>query len=387
MLAGASLRAEAAARRAAFRAEIEHKAALRRLADETARAAREARAAAESTAAAERAEAARTARAARRAGESVAAAERAAAADAEIAAAAASLDEIAAAEIASGAPEVLVRQVTLVLLGHRFGTEAAAAALSTLPEASVLARAQLAPLIAAEALPLALTAECFRLVLKLAVRGGAVRRRRRDLIAVAAAAFRVPVEDLLAARKQNAVVRPHECGLAVQELHAVILSGDRAGARRPRPYDDASRRLAGGADHRGGRHRWRRRPGGLGGGAGGAAAGGLAGAGAAMSASATAGGPSTGPVKRFRPSNGTGLDFFYAAWCARCWREADPASEHECSILTRTLVYSVEDPEYPDEWRYAEGSVPVCTAFADLAGDRPHERCPDTPDLFAGVAA
>lgn len=76
-------------------------------------------------------------------------------------------------------------------------------------------------------------------------------------------------------------------------------------------------------------------------------------------------------AKLFRPSNATGGDIFCAEFCDRC--EKDRRRDRPCKILTRTLIYSVDDPEYPREWIYGEDGSPLCMAFV-LRGSVPRKR-------------
>lgn len=89
-------------------------------------------------------------------------------------------------------------------------------------------------------------------------------------------------------------------------------------------------------------------------------------------------------IKLFRPCNGTHGDAFTSAWCGRCerdrkWREdeVDP-----CEILGRTLMYDIEHPDYPQEWRYEQDGNAVCTAFVEEGSDTPRQRCEHTSDMF-----
>lgn len=67
------------------------------------------------------------------------------------------------------------------------------------------------------------------------------------------------------------------------------------------------------------------------------------------------------PIKKYRPSNGTEGDGFQAEWCYRCTKDNHHTEEY-CPILGNTMAFEVEDPEYPEEWRYTEDGH-VCTAF------------------------
>ncbi len=75
--------------------------------------------------------------------------------------------------------------------------------------------------------------------------------------------------------------------------------------------------------------------------------------------------------RAYRPSNGTEGIGFYENWCGLCvadipFREGD--CENGCRILANTLVYDLDDPEYPDEWVYDADGNPCCTAFREEAG-------------------
>lgn len=72
-----------------------------------------------------------------------------------------------------------------------------------------------------------------------------------------------------------------------------------------------------------------------------------------------------GKAERWRPSNGTGGDIFYSRWCEHCERERYPDSK-PCGILTKTLIYRMDDKKYPKQWvRDDEG--PKCLAFRERA--------------------
>lgn len=65
--------------------------------------------------------------------------------------------------------------------------------------------------------------------------------------------------------------------------------------------------------------------------------------------------------RKYRPSNGTEGEMFMERFCYQCVHEEYGESEL-CDILTRTMIYDVEDDKYPDEWVYGDDG-PVCTAF------------------------
>lgn len=98
--------------------------------------------------------------------------------------------------------------------------------------------------------------------------------------------------------------------------------------------------------------------------------------------------------EKYRPSNGTEGDFFFAGWCTKCARDKhlreDTAFEDTfeggdddlCEILGRTFVYNVEDSEYPKEWQYGKDGQPCCTAFIPKGEPIPVPRCTLTVDMF-----
>lgn len=65
--------------------------------------------------------------------------------------------------------------------------------------------------------------------------------------------------------------------------------------------------------------------------------------------------------KPFRPSNGTGGDIFRSYWCDEC--EKDRYESKPCGIFTRSLIFSVDEKQYPKEWNYDDDGNPQCTAF------------------------
>ena len=67
--------------------------------------------------------------------------------------------------------------------------------------------------------------------------------------------------------------------------------------------------------------------------------------------------------KRYQPSNGSEGDWFTEEFCWQCAHcDPDPEGEKQCEILMRTLIYSVSDDKYPEEWVYDENKEPTCTA-------------------------
>lgn len=73
----------------------------------------------------------------------------------------------------------------------------------------------------------------------------------------------------------------------------------------------------------------------------------------------------------YRPSNGTEGEIFMAQWCDRCTinlnYRGDPDNEEPCQIMGDTMIYNVDDPQYPKEWILSPDSgQPRCTAYRDV---------------------
>lgn len=62
----------------------------------------------------------------------------------------------------------------------------------------------------------------------------------------------------------------------------------------------------------------------------------------------------------YRPPNGTEGMMFTGRWCDNCRRDINM----NCPIVADTMVFDIDDPEYPTEWRYCL-DVPVCIKFID----------------------
>lgn len=86
--------------------------------------------------------------------------------------------------------------------------------------------------------------------------------------------------------------------------------------------------------------------------------------------------------KPYRPSNGTEGEMFCEQFCYLC--RYDQYEDDPCDILTRSLICSVGDADYPEEWLYDRNGRPTCTAFHDVMSAEPAagDRCPLTMDLF-----
>lgn len=70
--------------------------------------------------------------------------------------------------------------------------------------------------------------------------------------------------------------------------------------------------------------------------------------------------------KAYRPSNGFEGDLFMSDWCAKCQRDRAHREDDMadgCSIITSTMAYAIDAPEYPVEWQQDDAGRPSCTAF------------------------
>ena len=70
-------------------------------------------------------------------------------------------------------------------------------------------------------------------------------------------------------------------------------------------------------------------------------------------------------MSKYRPSNGSEGMWFMGLFCDRCAHNdyQDDGSGKSCEIFCNTMVYDVEDTEYPEEWQETHGSMPTCTKF------------------------
>ena len=71
--------------------------------------------------------------------------------------------------------------------------------------------------------------------------------------------------------------------------------------------------------------------------------------------------------QKYRPSNGSEGMAFQEKFCESCIHEkfihtaAD--GDKQCDILSRSMIYDVEDFDYPEEWIYDRHDRPTCTKF------------------------
>ena len=74
-------------------------------------------------------------------------------------------------------------------------------------------------------------------------------------------------------------------------------------------------------------------------------------------------------MRKYIPSNGTEGEIFMDKFCDRCFYDHN----ENCEIIVGTMVYDLEDNEYPEEWTYDENDQPICTKFS-LSWRRRYER-------------
>lgn len=72
----------------------------------------------------------------------------------------------------------------------------------------------------------------------------------------------------------------------------------------------------------------------------------------------------TETIELYEPSNSSDGSWFQSQFCHQCHNEADGF----CSVLTKTFLYDITHPNYPNQWRYVNGK-PTCTAFIQAQED------------------
>lgn len=81
------------------------------------------------------------------------------------------------------------------------------------------------------------------------------------------------------------------------------------------------------------------------------------------------------------PSNGTEGMAFIEEFCDNCihekWSHTHNDDDKKCDILSRSMLCSVTEKDYPREWQYVAGR-PTCTAF--VKWDWGNDGDPDDPD-------
>lgn len=75
-----------------------------------------------------------------------------------------------------------------------------------------------------------------------------------------------------------------------------------------------------------------------------------------------------GETRPYRPANGTEGAVFMSWFCDHCERDRAfrDGTGDSCPIVAATMVFDIDDPNYPPEWREGEDGT-FCTAFEDVA--------------------
>lgn len=72
-------------------------------------------------------------------------------------------------------------------------------------------------------------------------------------------------------------------------------------------------------------------------------------------------------TRPYRPSNGSEGCWFMEEYCENCIHEkflhTQDDNDKKCEILSNSLIYDLNDEEYPEEWIYKDGK-PTCTAYS-----------------------
>ena len=86
--------------------------------------------------------------------------------------------------------------------------------------------------------------------------------------------------------------------------------------------------------------------------------------------------------EKYRPSNGTEGMIFCEHFCDQCIHEKFNHTmndvDKKCDILSATMLYDIDDPEYPSEWTYDDQGHATCTAWQKW--DWGNDGDPDDPD-------
>lgn len=68
-------------------------------------------------------------------------------------------------------------------------------------------------------------------------------------------------------------------------------------------------------------------------------------------------------IRLYRPSNGfEGMDFM-ERFCEQCTKDDHGQGEKVCDIIGASMVYDIDEPEYPNAWRYDGEGKPHCAQF------------------------
>ncbi len=68
--------------------------------------------------------------------------------------------------------------------------------------------------------------------------------------------------------------------------------------------------------------------------------------------------------RKYQPSNGCEGMWFTEEYCMQCLHcDPHPCGDKQCEILCATMVFDINDKEYPKEWVYDENDNPICTKW------------------------
>jgi len=62
----------------------------------------------------------------------------------------------------------------------------------------------------------------------------------------------------------------------------------------------------------------------------------------------------------YRPGSGTEGEIFMDQFCDQCKHDQD--FHNPCQIILRTMIFDLNDPEYPKQWILSK-TGPKCTSF------------------------
>lgn len=110
---------------------------------------------------------------------------------------------------------VLTRQIVLFLLSEQYGAEMAAEALHTIVESVRAARKRIAPDVAALALEIAPTVECFNRILAQLSTLTELRLTKKDIIAICSKVFGISVRDLQSARRTRGIASARQVAMFI----------------------------------------------------------------------------------------------------------------------------------------------------------------------------
>jgi hypothetical protein len=75
-------------------------------------------------------------------------------------------------------------------------------------------------------------------------------------------------------------------------------------------------------------------------------------------------------MKKYRPTSGSEGCSFESEFCDKCYHDLmdEETGDYirQCDIHDRVILFEIDDPKYPDEWRICPATEkPVCSAFTE----------------------